>query len=45
VCPGDLVALDTSIDAELKPAKLRERIREGCRDVGSRFAVQRFRLD
>jgi hypothetical protein len=40
-----LIASDTSIEAALEPVKLFQRICEGGRDVGSRFAVQTIGLD
>jgi hypothetical protein len=43
--PAFLVTSDPSIEAALQPAKLYQCIRKGCRDVGSRFAVQTISLD
>ena len=43
--PDSLVASDTSIKAALEPVKLDQGIGKGCRDVGSRFAVQTLCLN
>jgi hypothetical protein len=43
--PMFLVAFDASIEAALKPVKLCERIRQACRELGSRFVIQSVRLD
>jgi hypothetical protein len=40
-----LVASDPSIEAALQSAKLYQGILKGCRDVGSRFAIQPLCLD
>jgi hypothetical protein len=40
-----LIASDPSIEAALKPVKLRKGIRQESRDVGSRLAVQPFGFD
>ena len=42
---SSLIASDASIKAALKPTKFFERIGEGGRDIGSRFAVQPLGLD
>jgi hypothetical protein len=39
------VTIDASIEAALKPVKLCKRVREICRESGSRFAIQSLRLD
>jgi hypothetical protein len=39
------VTIDASIEAALKPMKLFKRIREACRELGSRFVIQSIGLD
>jgi hypothetical protein len=39
------VTSDASIEAALKPMKLCKRIRETCRELGGRFAIQSLGLD
>ena len=43
--PMFLVAFGASIEAALKPVQLCERIRQICRELGSRFVIQSVRLD
>jgi hypothetical protein len=39
------VTIQASIEAALKPVKLCERIRQTCRELGSRFVIQSVGLD
>jgi hypothetical protein len=39
------VTIDASIEAAFKPVKLCKRIRQTCRELGSRFAIQSIGLD
>ena len=39
------VTIDASIETALKPVKLCERIRQTCRELGSRFVIQSLGLD
>jgi hypothetical protein len=40
-----LVTPEASIETALKPVKLCERIRQTCRQLGSRFVIQSVGLD
>jgi hypothetical protein len=39
------VMFNASIEAALKPVKLCKRIRQSCRELGSRFVIQSVGLD
>ena len=39
------VTIEASIEAALKPVKLCKRIRQTCRELGSRFVIQSVGLD